>query len=66
MRTPFAPDAGSDTLCRYPLGNPADGIDVQPENTSHFHTCGKLGIHQLRNYQPPRGAVVLSPLEQPY
>ena len=64
MRTPFAPNAGRDTLCRHVLRNPANGVDVQPEHTGHFHSRRELGIYQLGHHQPPRSSIVIAPLEQ--
>ena len=64
MRTPFAPHAGGHSLGCYVLSDATDGIDVQPKDVGHVHTCRQLGIDQLGHHQPPRGAVIRRPLDQ--
>ena len=63
-RTPFVAHAGGDSLTCHLLGNPADGIDMEPEHTRHFHTRRQLGVDDLGYHQPSRRPIVLRPLEE--
>jgi hypothetical protein len=38
-RAPLVAHAGGDSLRCHLLGYAADGIDMQPEHTRHFHAC---------------------------